>query len=100
MLASNMFFLRSGSGFGLTPGWGAILPVTIVYRKYNVSGNRRQRVYSITGDSGYTLLTRLRRIDSVVWNDPAITACSFQDGVITFVSSAAFTAAEVTVIGN
>lgn len=101
MLAFNMFFLRAGVGFGLTPGWSTVDPVTVVSRKENVSGATKQRVWSITGDSGYTLATRIRRIDQVIWNDPTITRVSWDEwGNITFVSSAAFTAVEITVIGN
>lgn len=102
MLALNMFFLRAGQGFGPAPGWAATDPVTIVSRRDNVSGNRKQRVWSVTGDSGYTLLTRLKVIDSVMWDDATITGISQAgpDGVLTITSSGAYTAAEITVIGN
>jgi len=103
MLAFNMYFLRAGSGVGTAQansGWSGIDPVTIVKRRYNVTGNRWQRTYWITGDSGYTLQTRLKKIDTVLCNDAKITRTSWENGVITFVASAAFTSAKVTVIGR
>lgn len=103
MLAFNMYFLRAGSGVGTdqsNSGWSGILPVTIVDRRYNVSGNRWHRTYWVTGDSGYTLQTRLKKIDTVLCNDATITTTSWENGVVTFVSSGAFTSAKITVIGR
>lgn len=102
MLATNMFFMRSGAGFGPAPGWAGTDPVTVLSKRPNATGREWEIVYSITGDSGYTLLTRLRKIVSVLWDDTTITGCSIgsENGVITFTSSGAFTATEVTVIGH
>lgn len=102
MLATNMFFMRAGAGFGPEPGWAATDPVTVVSKKPNAAGREWEIVYSVTGDSGYTLVTRLRKISSVLWDDTTITEISVggENGVLTFTSSGAFTAAEVTVIGH
>lgn len=106
MLASYMFFLRGGVGTGLAPGWAATDPVTVSTtvakrKKFNVTGNRWHIRYSVSGDSGYTLATRLLKIDNVLWNDVTITKVSWDNnGNITFVSSGAFTDAEVIVSGN
>lgn len=106
MLAFNMYFLRAGTGWGLNPGWANVNPVTVATgvltrKKFNATGNRWQERYTVTGNSGYTLATRLRKIDSVLWNDTTITKVSWDgDGNITFVSSGAFTASEILVVGN
>jgi hypothetical protein len=100
MLALNMFFLRAGRGFGLEPGWANTTPVTVVRKRYSKSRSTWTIIYHVSGDSGYVLNTRLRTIESIHCLDAKITNVSHQDGIITFVASAAFTSARVVVTGH
>jgi len=78
--------------------------VTVSRRRTNVAGGKKQRTYRISGNSGDTLNTRLRAIDSASVNDATITlaAPSGAPGALTltFTASGAFTDVDVFVVGN
>ena len=80
--------------------------VTIVSRKTNVAGARKHKEFSITGNSGDTLDTRLRTVRACLiepgTNSPTAAAQSTVNGKITltFTSAGAFTAIRIFVDGN
>jgi len=80
--------------------------VTIVSRVTNVAGGRKFREISMTGNSGDTLDTRMRRVRWVAFtpgtNTPTAAAQSTVNGLITltFTSGGAYTAQLVVVCGN
>lgn len=74
--------------------------VTTTTYNTNVDGSYRQELYKITiANSGDTLATSLRSIQSVTFNDGAITKAAVSGGTITFTTTGAVTGALVNVIG-
>jgi hypothetical protein len=79
--------------------------VTIVSRKTNVAGARKQKEFTISGNSGDTLDTRMKTIRAATTDQPAIiTALAYSTvggyQTITFTASAPFVAVKLFVDGN
>lgn len=79
--------------------------VTVSRRRTNAAGAKKQRTYRISGNSGDTLNTRLRAIDSASVNDATIilAAPSGAPGALTLTfttAGGAFTDVDVFVVGN
>lgn len=78
--------------------------VTVVSKKYNVSGQKKFRHYVLTGADTNTLDTGLNSVDNTLCEPGTITAVakSTVSGRIrlTFSASGPFTALPVLVIGN
>lgn len=81
--------------------------VTILSTKYNVNGNMRDQYYSISGNTGDTLVVGLNNINQAdVQLGSTITAMAFATGPfpgstqITFTASGAFTASKLQLMGT
>lgn len=80
--------------------------VTVVRRRSNVAGARKEKTFTITGTDTNTLDTRMRTVEHVSigpgTNAPTVAAQSAVGGYITltFTAGGAFTAIQIKVTGN
>ena len=74
--------------------------VTITSQRSNIDGSKREKTFLINiASSGDTLVTGLKLLNSVVFNDTAISKAATSGGTITFTTSGAVTGALIRVQG-
>lgn len=74
--------------------------VTITSQRTNIDGSKREKTFLINiANTGDTLATGMRLINSVTFNDTAISKAAVSGGTVTFTTSGAVTAALIRVQG-